>query len=190
VRRTLIVSVIFSVSLAVLLAFLGIAQAKAEFSADIVVVPKGDEPLTGKIFVKGDKVREETTGEDQTQVMIVRPDKNVTWMITPEEKTYMEMPYRSTDKMFEEWTAQKEKNAKFLGEETISGMPCKKYETIEDEEKTVSWISRQFSFPIKIEDSDETLEYKNIKLGGVDDSLFELPAGYEKMVTKIVPPKE
>lgn len=187
-RRMLIVSVVFSISFAVL-AFLGIAHGAMEFSADLVIVPKGDEPMTGKIYVKGDKIRQETTEEDETQVMIIRPDKKVTWMITPEEKTYMEMPYQSSDKTFEEWTAEKEKNAKFLGEDTVSGMPCKKYETVEDEEKTIVWISKQFPFPIRVEDSEVTMEYKNIKQGPLDNSLFELPAGYEKMSAPIVPPK-
>jgi hypothetical protein len=112
------------------------------------------------------------------------------WMITPEKKTYMEAPYQVTGKTFEEWTADKEKNAKFLGEETVSGMPCKKYVATEDGEKTVFGISRQFPFPIKIEDSEITMEYQNIQLGPLDDSLFELPAGYEKMAAPIVPQKE
>ena len=189
-RRMLIFSVIFSVSFAVL-AFLGIAQAEAsEFSADMFIVPKGDEPMKGKIFVKGDKVKQETSGEDETQVMIIRPDKKLTWMISPEDKTYIEMPYQSTDRTFEEWTADKEKNAKFLGQETVSGIPCKKYELIEDGEKTSLWISKQFPFPIKIEDSEMTMEYKNIKLGPLDDSVFDLPAGYEKMDMPIIPPKD
>jgi len=187
-KRILTCSVIFFVSLTVL-AFLGIAHAAVEFSADMVIVPKGDEPMKGKIFVKGDKIRQETADEDEVQIMIIRPDKKLTWMITPEEKTYMEMPYQSADKTFEEWTAEKEKNAKFLGEETISGMPCKKYEVMEDGEKTILWISKQFPFPIKIEDPEMVMEYKNIKLGELEDSLFELPAGYEKMSTPIVPPK-
>src|SRR5512146_3332035 len=113
-------------SLVVLLAFAftailcaGTASA-VEFSADMVIVPKGDEAMKGKIFVKGDKVRQETSEEGETQIMIIRPDKKVTWMITPEDKTYMEMPYQSEDKTFEEWTAEKEKKAKFLGEESVS----------------------------------------------------------------------
>ncbi len=189
-KRMLIFSVIFSVSFAAL-AFLGVAQAKAsEFSADMFIVPKGDEPMQGKIFVKGDKVKQETCGDDETQVMIIRPDRKLTWMLSPEEKTYIEMPYQSADKTFEEWTADKEKNAKFLGEETVSGMPCRKYEIMEDGEKTSLWIAKQFPFPIKIEDSEMTLEYKNIKLGPLDDSLFELPAGYEKIAMPAVPPKD
>jgi len=161
-----------------------------EFSADMVIVPKGDEPMKGKIYVKGEKIRQETVEEGETQVMIIRPDKKVTWMISPDEKTYMEMPYQASDKTFEEWTAEKEKNAKYLGEETLSATPCKKYEAVEDGEKTVFWIAKQFPFPIKVEDSEVTMEYKNIKLAAPDDSLFELPAAYEKMSAPIVPPKD
>ena len=146
--------------------------------------------MTGKIFVKGEKVRQETSEEGEAQIMIIRPDKKVTWMITPDEKTYMEMPYQSEDKTFEEWTAEKEKKAKFLGEETASGLPCKKFETVEDGEKTFFWIPKQFAFPIKVEDAEVTMEYINIKEGPLPDSLFELPAGYEKMSMPIVPEKE
>ncbi|MEN6437531.1 MAG: DUF4412 domain-containing protein [Syntrophobacter sp.] len=161
-----------------------------EFSADMVIQPKGDEAMTGKIFVKGEKVRQETTEEGETQIMIIRPDKKVTWMLTPEEKTYMEMPYQSEDKTFEEWTAEKEKNAKLLGEETVSGLACKKYESIEDGETTLFWIAKQFPFPIKVEDAEVTMEYKNIKEGSVPDTLFDLPAGYQKMSMPIVPEKD
>jgi outer membrane lipoprotein-sorting protein len=170
--------------------FIAIGNAGAvEFSADMVIQPKGDEAMSGKIYVKGDKVRQETSEEGESQVMIIRPDKKVTWMISPEEKTYMEMPYQSEDKTFEEWTAEKEKKAKLLGEETVSGMPCKKYESVEDGEKTIFWISKQFPFPLKVEDSEVTMEYKNVKEGPLPDSLFELPAGYEKMAMPIVPEK-
>lgn len=161
-----------------------------EFSADMVIQPKGDEPLTGKIHVKGDKVRQETTEEGDTQIMIIRPDKKITWMITPEEKTYMEMPYQPEDKTFEEWTAEQEKEAKYIGEETVSGLPCKKYEREEDGEKTYFWISSKFPFPIKVEDPEVTMEYRNIKEGSVPDSLFEVPAGYEKMSMPMVPEEE
>jgi outer membrane lipoprotein-sorting protein len=185
----LLLSVIFSVPLA-FLASRGIAHAVVEFSADVVIMPKGDQLMKGKIFVKGDKVRQETSDEDETQVMIIRLDKKVTWMIVPDEKTYTEEPYRSADKTFEEWTAEKEKNAKFLGEETVSSVLCKKYETDEDGEKTFFWISKQFPFPIKIEDSEMIMEYQNIKPGPLDDSLFELPPGYKKMAAPVVPQKE
>ncbi|ABK19743.1 DUF4412 domain-containing protein [Syntrophobacter fumaroxidans] len=160
-----------------------------EFSADLVIQPKGEEAMKGKIYVKGDKVRQEILEEGDNQIMIIRPDKKVTWMISPDEKTYMEMPYQAEDKTFEEWTENKEKNSKLIGEETISGIQTNKYENIEDGEKTYFWISKKFPFPIKVEDAEITMEYKNIKEGQVDAALFELPAGYEKMSMPTLPGK-
>ena len=190
-KNNRLLTLLFPFALAVLFAAFPLPSARAvEFSADLVIQPKGDEAMSGKIFVKGEKVRQETAEEGETQIMIIRPDKKVTWMITPEEKTYMEMPYQSEDKTFEEWTAEKEKKAKFLGEETASGLPCKKFETVEDGEKTLFWIPKQFAFPIKVEDSEVVMEYKNIKEGSVPDSLFELPAGYEKISMPVTPEKE
>lgn len=180
----------FSLALALISLLSTSAAMAVEFSADMVIQPKGDQAMTGKIFVKGDKVRQETTEEGETQIMIIRPDKKLTWMITPEEKTYMEMPYQSEDKTFEEWTADKEQKSKFLGEENVSGIACKKFESVEDGEKTYFWIAKQFPFPVKVEDAEVTMEYKNIKEGNIADSLFELPAGYEKMSMPIVPEKD
>lgn len=180
----------FSLALAVS-CLLAPTPAKAvEFSADMFIQPKGDEAMTGKIFVKGDKVRQETSEEGETQIMIIRPDKKLTWMLTPEEKTYMEMPYQAEDKTFEEWTADKEQKSKLLGEETVSGLACKKFESVEDGEKTYFWISKQFPFPIKVEDAEVTMEYRNIKAEPIADSLFELPAGYEKMSMPVIPEKK
>ncbi len=160
-----------------------------EFSADMFIQPKDEEPLKGKIYVKGDKVRQEMTEEGEVQIMIIRPDKKVTWMIIPEDKTYLEMPYQAEDKTFEEWTAEKESKAKLLGEETVSGLQSRKYESIEDGEKTYFWISKKFPFPVKVEDAEVTMEYRNIKEGSVPDSLFELPSGYEKMTMPMMPGK-
>jgi len=153
----------------------------AEFSADFVVQTPDEEDMTGKIFVKGDKVRHEMKAEGEEQTMIVRPDKGVTWMIMTEEKMYMEIPYQSDNQAFEEWTAEKESKAKLVGEETVSGIQCKKYESDEDGEKTYFWVSKKYPFPLKVQDSASTLEYKNIKEDKIPDSQFELPAGLKKM---------
>lgn len=172
-------TILFSLALCILIG--SSFSIAAEFSADFVVQTKGEQEMNGKIFVKGDKVRQEMTQEDEKQIMIVRPDKSVTWMITPEEKTYMEISYNSENKAFEEWTKEKEAKAKLVGEETISGIPCKKYEDGAEGEKEYSWISPKYSFPLKLQDNDSTLEYKNIKEGNVPDSQFDLPAGLTKI---------
>jgi len=159
----------------------------AEFSADFSVKTKGEDEVVGKIFVKGNKIRQEVSEEGEKQIMIVRPDKRVTWMITPEEKMYMEIPYESDSQAIEPWSAEREKEAKSLGEESVDGNPSKKFETVEEGEKVTYWISKKLNFPIKIEDSESVMEYKSIKEGSVPDSQFEVPAGYEKMTMPVMP---
>jgi hypothetical protein len=59
-----------------------------EISAD-VLIKQGNAVNKGKIYVKGEKQRIEAEGQDIT---IIRGDKNVTWTLIPEEKSYMDMP--------------------------------------------------------------------------------------------------
>lgn len=151
-----------------------------DFSADVIVEPKGEEVTVGKVFVKGDKVRQETVIEGESEVTIVRPDKQITWTISPRAKTYTETPYQPEDKGFEEWNKEKASRSKLVGEGTISGIPCKKYEDVQDGERIYYWVSGRLSFPLRVEDPDFNMEYRNIKEGPVDDSLFEIPAGYTR----------
>ena len=160
----------------------------AEFSADLSVQTKGEEPMVGKVFVKNGKIRQEVGEGGEHQVMIIRPDKQVSWMISPEDKTYTEIAYQANDKAMEEWSPEVEKGAKFLSDEAVGEHPCKKFEVIEEGEKTYYWVSKKLNFPIKFEDSETTFEYKNLKEGSVADSLFDIPEGFEKMVMPEMPP--
>lgn len=153
----------------------------AEFSADIVMKPKGEQEVTSKIHVKDKKIRHELTEEGETQIIIFRPDKGVIWTVIPDEKMYVESPMNDSEKALEEWTPEKEKKAKSLGEETVSGFPCKKFELVEDGQKTTYWVTKKFPFPIKVQDEEATIEYRNIKEGSVADSIFDVPSGFEKM---------
>ncbi len=162
----------------------------AEFSADLVVKAQGEQEILGNVKIKGNKMRQEVMDEGEKQTLIVRPDMGVTWMIIPEEKMYMEIPYQSGNKTFEEWSTDKESKAKFLGDETVAGQPCKKYELVEDDVTTYFWVSKKMSFPIKVVDEDTIMEYRNIKEGSVSDSEFDLPQGYEKMSVPVLPDDE
>ncbi|NLJ29005.1 DUF4412 domain-containing protein [Desulforhabdus amnigena] len=171
----------FMVAVAFCIVLISAPALAAEFSADMVFQPKGEAPMTAKVYVKGNKMRQEAMEEGEKQIVIVRPDKKVSWMIDPEEKKYIEMPYEDEENLFEEWSLEKQEKAKFLKEENAAGVPCKKYEIDEEGEKTSIWISTKHSFPVKVEDSETIVEYKNIRDGSLEDSLFELPEGYEKI---------
>jgi hypothetical protein len=172
---------IIAILLAVLFSLLSSGFAQ-EFSADYSVQEKKQNvSINGKIFIKGDKLRQETQMEGMKQIMIIRPDKNVIWMIMPKGNTYMEMSHVADDKKTEPWTSERESKAKYMGKETVSGLSCKKYQYIEQGETYYSWISEKFPFPVKTEYSQGLIEYKNIKEGKVPNSLFEVPPGYSKM---------
>jgi hypothetical protein len=170
----------------IVLLWAGLTQA-AEFSATMITKAGGHE-IPGKVYVKGDKMRNEIQAAGHPMVNIMRSDKKVVWLIMPQQKAYMEMPITADtqQKMMSLTEKQKAKMQK-VGTETIDGYTCDKYETTMDHQgksmKVYTWIATDLGVPIKIvsEDGSFSMEYKDIKTGGVADSLFEAPQGYQKM---------
>jgi hypothetical protein len=171
---------------AILLLWAGLAQA-AEFSATMITKAGGHE-IPGKVFIKGDKMRNEIQAGGQSVINIMRPDKKLVWIIMPQQKAYMEMPItQETQQKMMTLTEKQKAKMKKVGTETIDGYTCDKYETTMDHQgksmKVYTWIATDLGVPIKIvsEDGSFAMEYKDIKTGGVADSLFEAPQGYQKM---------
>jgi hypothetical protein len=166
------------------------APAFKNFSADIVTTSHG-ETHTSKIYSKDGKSRIEVSGQGNEMITISRPDKKVVWMLMLESKTYMEMPLnKQRSAILSQLSDPDVKSEKtFIGNETVEGHPAKKYHVtvVIDGKKEASgyvWEATDMNnFPIKhqSEDKQTTTIWKNIKTGGVPDSIFELPAGYKKM---------
>jgi hypothetical protein len=175
----------------VVLLVCGTVSMAQEFWADFVVQTVGEPlPVNGKIFVKKGLIRDEVMERGEKQITIVRPDKKVIWVINPEEKMYLEVTYQETDRKFDSWSAERESKAKYLGKEFVSALACKKYEVVEDGQRSTYWISEKLSFPIKIETKDSVMLYKNVMEGDVADDLFVPPADYEKMTMTDIPPAQ
>lgn len=177
-----------------LIVFSGMALA-AEFSADLVIDnPEGK--FTGKVYVKGDKIRQEFLKEDGKQVMILRLDKGVTWTLMPEDKMYMEIPgigKEATDPEIEEKIKDMAEK-KSLGKEKVKGYVCEKYQYIYHDKSLgilTQWLSKRLNYPIKTEYKAPAYymltEYKNIKEKRIPDSLFEIPSGFQKMQLPMMP---
>lgn len=151
-----------------------------EFSADMVS-RDGKEIVTARIAVAGDKVRMEMP----ESIMIIRMDKNISWILIPADKMYMEQPVNmsSAPKVAKEFDNETERVA--MGTETIDGAPAEKFKvTYTEKGKPVSvyqWL-RNGQFPVKVEAVDGSwgFEYKNLKTGPQSTNLFEPPADYEK----------
>lgn len=163
-----------------------------EFSADMVRTMTG-QTSSGKVYVKGDLVRMETTlpmpGGKTVVILNVKSGKTI--ILQPAQKMYMEMVGQ---KDAAAWVTKDEDYAKLgadrklVGAEEVNGYKCRKYEvTFKNTAmgKTTQWISEKLMFPVKIVHSgpggEMVQELKNIKDDKVPDSLFKIPDGYTKM---------
>ena len=161
----------------------------AEFTADLVQKTTMGE-FTGKVYVKGKNIRREMTMMGQKQVMITKSDKRATYILMPQQMSYMEMKWSKQDEAMNSSIEdlKKEGKVKYLGKEKVSGHTCKKYKYIPDDPNgtpVIFWVSNKLDYPIKIEaitpQGKMIMLYKNIKQKKISDSLFNIPSDYEKI---------
>ena len=166
------------------------AAVADEFSAD-VTQKFGNKTMSGKFYMKGDKMRNEMVMMGTTRASIVRKDKGVVWVIMPQRQKYMEMPFTEEAKNNPQFYQDKLADIatkEDLGTEEINGFKCEKsLYTFKDTARgtMTQWYSKKLEFPLKIvmkgSNWEMITEYSNIKKGDLADSLFELPEGYTKM---------
>lgn len=161
----------------------------ADYSADRVM-ETAEGTISQKIYVSGTKERAEMDMGGMQIANIRRGDKNLIWTLMPMQRMYQEMSFDSpaakqgggmpTDVTITE-----------AGSETVEGMATTKYKMIL-KDKTAGgfvWITSDHNIPIKMdmlskESGQKTrvkMTLQNLKIGKQDPSLFEIPAGYNKM---------
>lgn len=164
------------------------ADWQADFSCDMVTTTPENETVTASLALKGNKMRVEMEAEGQKVVWIADSDKKTAVMYNPTEKAGMKFPIDQ----FENQTSQlqspddlvaKQPDGKIVGEETVDGKPCVVYEYKDADTTGKVWIWKDKGFPLKVEaktkEGTSVVEYKNVKVGGIDDKLFEIPADIE-----------
>lgn len=100
----------------------------AEFSARMVTRDQSGEEASGRVFVKGQRIRQEITQEGQTLVTIIRLDRKVMWLIMDQEGAYMEMPLGRLSEDPSLVKGADPKRVRQLGTETINGIRCDKFQ--------------------------------------------------------------
>ena len=173
----------FIAIIAFILLMSGTASA-LELSADFVMT-QGSFSTSGTMYFTADKIRMDMNSP-QKMSTITRMDKKVVWNIMHDQRSYMELPLSEErkPKVDREFTGEIERE--LVGKETVDGHPTEKYLITYKEKnntnKVYQWWATDINFPVKMEDVDGQWkqEYKNIKMGKQDDSLFEVPAGYKK----------
>jgi hypothetical protein len=179
----------FPVIILVLLWFLILGAAEiraAQFSADVYMGMPGKPPAhTGKTYVSGDMYRMEVSGGGASMISIIRLDRNMSYMIMPAQKMYMEMPLKAADLAMSSKPNPNVQRQE-VGRETIDGHPTIKYRvSVTSGGRTSTgyqWMATDINFPVKYTGDDgSSIEYRSIKVGILAPSLFEIPAGYTKM---------
>ncbi|MBW2558132.1 MAG: DUF4412 domain-containing protein [Deltaproteobacteria bacterium] len=176
-RKTLLKSIVI-VSIFLLL---GVGIASADCTADYVTMLEGKKIIEGKVSIKGDLIRQEFLNKEGGKVtMIFRPDRNEVWMVNPAEKKYMAFPIDEKEGQLEKWDEKREKKAKYLGKEKVSGLKCNKYVVTDEGRNSHFWISKKFPFPVKFENEATCTQYKNIETKLLSKSVFEVSSDYQK----------
>lgn len=166
--------------------------SSAEFSADMHMKSEETE-FEGKVYIKGNMQRQEGTRMGQDFVTIIRLDKGVLWNIMTGEKMYMEMaiPEGTQNDPGMQEKAKDIAEIRHLGEETVNGYTCEKYEYVFHDKSRgtmTQWFSKELGYPVKmVHSSGMVIEYRNIKEGNLADSLFEIPAGFTKFTMPGMP---
>lgn len=179
--------------------FSGTAGA-SEFLAD-VVMKGGMMSDEGKLWVKGKKSRQEMGTAAEKMIIIMDLDQGFHWTLMPDMKMYMKTKIQAKGKGFSpenfvgKQPGQLEAQVKKIGTETVMGYKCDKYLFIfEDKEMgtMTQWFSQKLGYPIKsVNKSDMmgeiTTELQNIKKTNIQDDLFIVPSGYQKMAIPQMP---
>lgn len=163
----------------------------AEFSADLKI-KQPDKDYEFQYYAQDSLYRvEKLTGEDRILIIADR-ELDITWTLNPEEKTYIEL--KGIDATFfnpiRAWEAIREnQNEEKVGTETILGYLCEKYTYTYPEQKEPSaeaWYSPKLNQFIRQivyyggGQGDGLLEMTNIVETPQDDSLFKVPADYQR----------
>ncbi len=179
--------------IAVILPFVLAEPARAsEFSAETTIERLGQKQKV-KVYVKGEMMREEMVDLfGQKQVLIHGPGEGRTFMLYPDTKSYMAIPAAAalSPAGEDEEALEKIGTRRLIGQETVNGYLCDKYEIVFHNTyrgKMILWVARKLNIPIRMIQVDGppvgalNRELTNIKEGDVEDSLFRVPPDYRKV---------
>lgn len=164
------------------------AKAQALFkpfsAGQIHIVNK--KTTNGKVMAIENAIRTETENKGKASINITRFDRNVIWVLMPDQKTYMEMPFQGLAEMASSIKGATVKRDS-LGAEQVGAYHCDKSRVETTYEGKVyvgiEWAAKELDgFVVKKADEKGSwsTEYQNVQLGPQDPSLFEIPAGYQK----------
>jgi hypothetical protein len=153
---------------------------QGHYSAEQLII-SNDHTRTSKVYVDGGKMRAEMTIGPARIISIVRPDKDVVYMLMPAQKMYVENPLGDAKDLFAQASGKNTKR-ELLGSETIQGQRCDKYRVSSEHGTVFFWMNKETNTPVQLEAGDKSvrMEWRNVQVGPQPASLFEPPTDYAK----------
>ncbi len=172
------------------------ADPAVEYSADVSLETEDGTIQYRTHRAPGKDRMEMSLGESQT--IIRRDDKQVTWMLMPSEQIYLEMPAGGGD------APASDRDYKMLertavGEETLDGLRTTKSKVVMADAKGNKFAGFWWDTPegitvkmdaISVEGNAKKrvkMVLSNLKVERQDPALFEIPAGFQKMTMPSFP---
>ena len=171
----------------------GTAEA-SEFLADVVMkggMTSGD----GKVWVKGNKSRQEMGSQTEKMILIMDMDQGYHWTLMPDMKMYLKTKVPAKGKGFHPESfvgmapGQLDAEIKRIGTEMVKGYKCDKYLFTFSDKKMgtmTQWFSNKLGYPIKTVNKSDMMgevitELHNIQKTSIQDDLFKIPPEYREM---------
>lgn len=170
------------------------SQPQVEYSAD-TMMETTEVSMKGHVnYTPTRERREMVTGSGgDKMIMITRHDKKVAWTLMPSEKMYMEMSLSQASAQSKDDISKYKIEQTVVGPETLNGINTTKSKIIMTSPKGEKmggfmWVTKE-NIVVKMDaiaiDKKQKMRFKteltDLKVAKQDPTLFEVPAGYDKM---------
>ena len=155
-------------------------------SFDMEVTSPGAGAMTTRIWLKGLKMKTETSAEGQTIINLIDQAAGTMYTYIPAQNTAFMVTYtQPQESPMESIQGIEQYQPTIVGTETIDGKVCLVAEYTVQGMSTKMWIWQEYGFPIRVvtvtDQGTTTINYTNISFDNIPDSEFELPAGVQIM---------
>jgi len=152
-----------------------------DFSAERIV-KSGKSVVTAHVNAKDDRWRFEfAQPQGGASVIIVRMDRQSSWLILSKRRQYLEIPIASDHQLAVSESMEGEISREFVGEQTLNGHPTELFEvTVAENGETrqyYRWVTKLQRFPVKTvsKEGKWSEEFRRLIFTEQSPSLFELP---------------
>ena len=152
-----------------------------DFSAERIV-KNGEFVITAHVNAKDDRWRFEYTQPQRgASIMIVRMDKQHSWLILSKRRQYLEVPIATDHLLTVTERMEGEVSREFVGDETLNGHPTELFEvTVAEQGETrqyYRWVTKAERFPLKTvsKQGKWSEEFRRVLFTEQSPFLFELP---------------